>query len=134
MDLVAAARHGDEPEDDRYAAKQRLESAALDLARQVQVTKSQEKELSVVGLLSATHQVLVEIRDSLRRLEGRVAAVEDAVEAGGTFVLDPMDISSGGELEEESEGESEGEIEETLLVDLCGLEDGVEESSNSLID
>ncbi|EMD69032.1 hypothetical protein COCSADRAFT_155264 [Bipolaris sorokiniana ND90Pr] len=33
MDLVAAARHGDEPEDDWYAAKQRLESAALDLAR-----------------------------------------------------------------------------------------------------
>jgi len=51
MDLVAAARHGDEPDDDRYSAKQLVESAALVLARQVQVTKSQEKELSVVGLL-----------------------------------------------------------------------------------
>ena len=78
--------------------------------------------------------MLVEIRDSLRRLEGRVAAVEDAVEAGGTFVPDPMDISSGGESEEESEGESEGGTEETLSVDLRGLEDGAGESSDSPID
>ena len=75
----------------------------------------------------------MEIRDSLRWLESRVVVVEDAVEAGGTFVLDPMDISSGGESEEEEE-EEEGETEETLLVDLRGLEDGVEESSDSLID
>ena len=77
--------------------------------------------------------MLVEIWDSLRRLESCVAVVEDAVEAGGTFVLDPMDISSRGELEEEEKEEKKREIEETLLVDLYSLEDGVGESSNSLI-
>ncbi|KAF5853768.1 hypothetical protein GGP41_006509 [Bipolaris sorokiniana] len=76
----------------------------------------------------------LKIRDSLRRLESRVAVVEDAVETSGTFVLNPIDISSEGELEKESEGESEGETEETLSVDLRGLEDGAGESSDSPID
>ena len=59
-----------------------------------------------------------------------MAVVEDAVETSGTFVLNPIDISSEGELEKESEGESEGEIEKTLLVDLRGLENKVEKSFN----
>ena len=63
-----------------------------------------------------------------------MVVVEDAVEAGGTFVLDPMDISSGGELKKkEEEKKLEREIEETLLVDLRSLENRAGESSNSLI-
>ena len=59
-----------------------------------------------------------------------MAVVEEVVEVGRTFVLDSMDISSGGELEGESELESEGEIEETLLVDRRGLGDEEEEESS----
>ena len=77
--------------------------------------------------------MLVEIRDSLRRLESRVVVVENAVEAGETFVLDPIDISSEGELEEKEEKKKKREIEETLSVNLRSLEDRVEKSSNSLI-
>ena len=77
--------------------------------------------------------MLVEIRDSLRRLESRVVVVENAVEAGGTFVLDPIDISSRGESEEKEEKKKKREIEETLSVNLRSLEDRVEKSSNSLI-
>ena len=80
MDLVAAARHGDDPAGDRVAAMQRMQAAAVVLARQVQVTRSQEKELSVAHLLAASHQVLVEIRDGLRRVESRVAALEAKVD------------------------------------------------------
>ncbi|XP_014550003.1 hypothetical protein COCVIDRAFT_32164 [Bipolaris victoriae FI3] len=102
MDLLAAADASDEPEEHRPLARRMVEDAALVLVRRVQVTRSQEKELSVVGLLAASHQVLVEIRDGLRRLEGRVAAMESVVLASGKGPVP----RPGGAAEEEEEEES----------------------------
>ncbi|USP73303.1 hypothetical protein yc1106_00577 [Curvularia clavata] len=54
----------------------RIAAAALDIARKVQVVRSQEKELSVNQLLVAQNQVLRDIRDSILELVDTVNGIE----------------------------------------------------------
>ncbi|KAH7554699.1 hypothetical protein BM1_07360 [Bipolaris maydis] len=124
IDCYAAAREGEDPDTDRYPAKKAVEEAALVLARRVQVTRSQEKELSVVQLLAASHQVLVEIRGCLGRLENRVVGLEQAVAslAAAPAPVPRRRLGRGGRR-----GGEEGEDSDAVtwsVSDHRGLEDG----------
>lgn len=80
LDVLYAADAAEVDEGERRRCFRLASEAAADLARQVQVTRAQEKDLSQQEILLATHQVLVDIRAELQALNSRVASVERRVQ------------------------------------------------------
>ncbi|USP77989.1 uncharacterized protein yc1106_05263 [Curvularia clavata] len=76
IELCAIAWYGPAVDADTEVLLDRIAAAALDIARKVQVVRSQEKELSVNQLLVAQNQVLRDIRDSISELVDTVNGME----------------------------------------------------------
>lgn len=128
LDLLGAAAFGDDPEEDTVAARRGVSAAALTLARRVQVTRSQERDLSLAQISLASHQVLVDLLREVRQLGEEVASLGAAVRCRGAGGGSGSQGASHGEEEEEEEeedslasltetgeaGEGEEEMEEDL--------------------
>ena len=126
MDLYRAARRGEDPDGDRLAAVERVEAAALVLARQVQVTRSQERGLSVASLLVASHSTQLEILACLQRMERRVASLEEVVRAGFRSGAG----AAGQQQEEEEEEEEDEDDDDDDDVEMGGFSGAEEETED----
>jgi hypothetical protein len=96
-----------------------VKEAARTLSLCVQVTRSQEKNLGVTELLTASHHLLGQVLEQVSVLNRRVTSLEAQVKRGGCGCSGDRGGGAGGSQKKERKGkavvvvESESELSES---------------------